>query len=126
MLSIFEYFLRLFIIIFTVFNISFLPQTCLDHRFQHLDNLRMKIVLCLLAWMHLLQLVLWMNPGQCENCFNEEYLTEFTISVYEILLIDFNGIISSQTLRKRTLKFVIKIINWTSIKIAKMFKKSHI
>lgn len=58
------------LVIFTAMNIYFLPQTCLEDRFKDLDKFRMQVVVCLMALMHVLQYVLWMNPGPCYNCFN--------------------------------------------------------
>ena len=59
------------------------------------------MILLILILMHGLQLTLWSNPGPCyqmipELAYNS---TNILISIPEIILIDFNGIISMRIIR---------------------------
>ena len=63
--------------------------------------------------MHGLQLVLWVNPGPF-YCPMKISLPDITITLPEILLIDLNGLISMEGLQFRSMRELVRFVNWVA------------
>ena len=62
--------------------------------------------------MHLLQAALWFDPGPCYGLFDEKQIGIPPISVAEILILDFNAVVSSGKFRKSMIAVLLQIVKW--------------
>ena len=97
----------------TAYNIASLSSLRVTPKHDEaVEHLRVGHVVFLVVLMHLLQIVLWLNPGPFVGSFEEVAFTPYQISVPDIILIDINALITLKCVQQG----VLSLVEWAKSK----------
>ena len=101
------------LLVLTAYNIASLSSLRVTPKHDEaVEHLRAGHVVFLVVLMHLLQIVLWLNPGPFVGSFEEVGFTPYQISVFDIILIDFNALITLKSVQQG----VFSLVKWAKSK----------